>query len=98
MKKLFIFFLFLPAMVMAQELATFSMTTSISGMQVPDRPPGEGDRALTFELAFDATDLDVANALFYEHIKLILGPDEIEAFQAMTEDMVRSMRDRRSGR
>ena len=92
MKKLLIALLMTPALVLGQDLATYSISTSIAGMTIEGQPPGVGDRSLSFDLYIDPTDLDAANEVFYSHLEVLLGPDQVEELRAVARSMTRGGR------
>lgn len=82
----------IPFAAAGQELATYTISTSIDGMAVDGMPPGVGNREVAFTLYIDPTDADAANELFYRHLEVILGPDQLAAFRANARQMTRGLR------
>ena len=71
------------------DLATYSIEFGIEGMMLEGSPEGAGDRSLRFELKFDATNLEQANALWYEHIEAMFGPDVQTKLKSYAEQNTR---------
>lgn len=80
----------IPFAAAGQELATYSISTSITGMALGGAPANAGDRTLEYKLYFPAGDAEAADELFYKHLRVLLGDSQIKAFNALADDFRRA--------
>lgn len=64
------------------ELATLVYGLQLKGLLIPGLPAGAGDRAITATLYLPAADLTFANEMWYKHLAVLLGPDNLRAYAA----------------
>ena len=66
------------------DLAVFSVEQRIAGMQVENQTPGYGDRFIRFEYQIEADDMEAATEAWFANLRVLIGEDQLEKFQAFT--------------